>query len=76
MPNVLVRDVEEEILHQLKQLAAANGRSLQNELQVMFRSVAESDFLSDEETAAKIKDGLRGREFSDSAVLLREDRRR
>lgn len=32
--------------------------------------------LSDEETAAQIKKSLRGRVFSDSAVLLREDRSR
>ena len=76
MPNVLVRDVEEMILQKLKAIAAANGRSLQNELQMMLRSFAESDSLSDEETATKIKDSLRGREFSDSATLLREDRDR
>ncbi len=76
MPNVLVRDVEDGILQKLKELAAANGRSLQNELQLIFRSLAESDSLSDEETATKIKDALRGRVFSDSAALLREDRRR
>ncbi len=33
-----------------------------------------NDSLSDEETASQIKDALRGRIFSDSAALLREDR--
>lgn len=76
MPNVLVRDIDAGILQKLKELAAANGRSLQNELQLILRSLAESDFLSDEETAIKIKDSLRGRVFSDSVDSLREDRNR
>jgi antitoxin FitA len=76
MPNVLVRDVEETVLQQLKRRAKENGRSLQNELQQMLRQFVEPDVLSDEETAAKIKESLRGRVFSDSAESLREDRQR
>lgn len=76
MPNVLVRDVEEGILQKLKERAKENGRSLQNELQMIFRYFAEAESDSDEKTAAKIKDSLRGRVFSDSAALLREDRDR
>ena len=76
MPDVLVRDVEEGILTRLKERAKVNGRSLQNELTQVFRSLVENEALSDEETAAKIKKSLRGRVFSDSAALLREDRSR
>lgn len=77
MPDVLVRDIEENVLARLKDRAKQNGRSLQKELKLLFQSLAaQSDYLSDEETALKIKDALRGREFSDSAVLLREDRNR
>lgn len=74
MPNVLVRDVEETILQKLKLRAKENGRSLQNELQTIFRSLVDHDLSSDEETADEIKNRLRGREFSDSAILLRENR--
>jgi hypothetical protein len=63
MPDVLVRDVE-------------NGRSLQNELIQVFRTLVEGDNLSDEIRADEIKNSLRGRVFSDSATLLREDRNR
>ena len=76
MPNVLVRDVEESILQQLKRRAKENGRSLQNELQQILRQFVEPDASSDEETAARIKESLRGRVFSDSVESLREDRRR
>ncbi len=79
MPDVLVRNVEDDILQELKNRAKQNGRSLQKELKMLFSSLAQSNqtqILSDEETAAKIKESLRGREFSDSAELLREDRNR
>jgi plasmid stability protein len=78
MSDVLVRDVEKEILIKLKARAKKNGRSLQNELIQIFRSVVDNETkkLSDKETAAKIRKSLQGRTFSDSAELLREDRRR
>jgi len=76
MPDVLVRNVEDRILIRLKKRAKDNGRSLQNELTQIFRSLAEDEDLSDLETAAKIKKSLRGRVFSDSAASLREDRSR
>jgi len=77
MPDVLVRNVEDDILQELKSRAKKNGRSLQKELQMIFNSFArsgETKNLSDEETASKIKESLRGREFSDSAELLSKDR--
>ncbi len=76
MPNILVRDVEEVTLESLKKLAEENGRSLQTEVQLILRRHVDNDPLSDLEVARKIKEGLRGRKHSDSAALLREDRRR
>lgn len=77
MPNVLVRDVETTILEKIKERAAQNGRSLQTEVQAILRRYVEtSEPLSDSETAAKIKISLQGRNHSDSAELLREDRNR
>lgn len=76
MPDVLVRDVEENVLERLKDRAKQNGRSLQKELKLLFRSFVETDALSSDETAAKIRNSLRGRVHSDSAELLREDRER
>lgn len=76
MPDVLVRDVDQKVLLKLKSRAKKNGRSLQSELLQVFASLTENDGLSDEKTADKIRNSLRGREHSDSAELLREDRRR
>ena len=76
MPNVLVRDVDEKVLEKLKNKAARNGRSLQREVQIILNDAINFEPLSDAEVARKIKDSLRGREHSDSAELLREDRSR
>lgn len=76
MPNVLVRDVDETILTKLKDQAQRNGRSLQSEVLAILTNFVSTNTLSDEETAARIKDALRGRIYSDSAALLREDRAR
>lgn len=76
MPNVLVRDVDEKVLEKLKTKAARNGRSLQREVQIILNEAITFEPLSDLETAKKIKDSLRGRQHSDSAELLREDRNR
>ncbi len=76
MPNVLVRDVDEKVLEKLKTKAARNGRSLQREVQIILNEAISFEPLSDLEVAKKIKDSLRGRQHSDSAELLREDRNR
>ncbi len=76
MPNVLVRDVETEVLEKLKKRAAENGRSLQGEVHFIINYFVESEPLNDIEVARKIKNSLRGRNHSDSAKLLREDRAR
>lgn len=74
MPNVLIRNVDEITLAQLKAQARRNGRSLQNELRTLLTTFAHT--LSDEETATQIKEALRGRVFSDSAAQLRAERAR
>lgn len=76
MPDVLVRDVDEKVLEKLKNKAARNGRSLQREVQIILNEAINFEPLSDAEVARKIKDSLRGRQHSDSAESLREDRNR
>lgn len=76
MADVLVRNVDERLLSKLKKRAGKNERSLQNELLHIFKTIAEDDGMSDERTANRIKNALRGKVYSDSAALLREDRRR
>lgn len=76
MPDVLVRNLDEKVLEKLKTKAARNGRSLQSEVQIILSDAINFEPLSDAAAAKKIKDSLRGREHSDSAILLREDRNR
>jgi plasmid stability protein len=77
MPDVLVRNVDAKVLAKLKERAARNGRSLQKELLLAFDELTRGGgSSSDERTAAKIKNSLRGRTHSDSVLLLREDRQR
>lgn len=76
MPDVLVRGVDSEVLKKLKIRADRNGRSLQNELMDVFRSMAGAESRTDADAAARIKKSLSGRKFTDSSDLLREDRDR
>ena len=74
MPNVLIRDLDEELLARLKARAAENGRSLQTEIHEILRradvlSMAQMRRLSDEWLQK-----LAGTTQSDSAELIREAR--
>ncbi len=76
--NVLIRDIDEEILEKLKKKAAANNRSLQEELKSLLESHAGPDI---EKIRAMARESIRkykaeGRKFSDSTDDIREDRER
>ena len=80
MTDILVRDVPDEILAALKERAARNRRSLQQELlDILHREVR---YDTDRLTALEIADAIRkrleatGRDFGDSTEDLREDRAR
>ena len=77
MPDVLVRDLDQNTLETLKRKAASRGRSLQSEVQAILKEAASRNELSDEASVArKIRAAFRGRKQTDSAELLREDRGR
>jgi plasmid stability protein len=74
MPNVLVRDLDEGVLKQLKAAARAHGRSLQAEIHAVLegasvRSLAETRRVSDQWLRR-----LKTSTHTDSAALIREDR--
>lgn len=76
--NVLVRNIDEETLNKLKKKAAANNRSLQEELKSLLEMHAGPDI---EEIRSMVRDDLEryrkeGRKFSDSTKDIREDRNR
>ena len=74
MANLLIRDLDDDLLKQLKAAAKAHGRSLQAEIhealqRAGIRTVAETRRIS----ARWIK-RLGDRQWSDSSTLIREDR--
>ncbi|MEZ5308895.1 MAG: hypothetical protein R2684_17250 [Pyrinomonadaceae bacterium] len=75
MPDILVRNIDKDLLERLKTRAEQNNRSLQKELIALLNAFVGEQQLSSDETASKIRDSLRGRVHTDSAKLLRADRR-
>lgn len=77
MPDILVREVEETALTKLKERAKANGRSLGSELRMILEQAARQvDMVTARAQAERMTRRLAGREHTDGAGLLREDRLR
>lgn len=74
MPNVLVRDLDDDVLKQLKAAAKAHGRSLQAEIHDVLRRASTRNLAETRRLSAKWLKRLGGRTHSDSAGLIREDR--
>lgn len=78
MAQVLVRDLDPEIVGNLKDRASRNGRSLEAELR-MILSDASRYYERKDKAVRNIKHFrslLKGRSFPDSTDLIREDRDR
>lgn len=76
MPDVLVRNIEEKTLNNLKKRAERNNRSLQAELKSLLELYAGPEL---EETKSMVRDvymryKATGKKFSDSAEDLSKDR--
>jgi antitoxin FitA len=77
MPDVLVRDVDEKVLARLKTRAESHGRSLGSELRVILEQASKQvEMATALELAERMSRKLEGRRHTNSAKLLREDRRR
>lgn len=79
MAQILVRDLDKETVERLKKRARDDGRSLQSEVKHILDQAAYEPKV-DIEKARKMLDEFRkrfkGRKFSDSVELIREDRDR
>lgn len=78
MPDVLIRNIDEQTLNNLKKRAESNNRSLQLELKTILESYGKVEF---EQSKKMIKESIEkykaeGRVFSDSVDLIRENRDR
>jgi plasmid stability protein len=78
MANVFLRDIPEEVLNRLKDMAKAHNRSLQQELRVVLENTAGQTLPDVFQKALELRKELRKKviRFTDSAKLLREDRLR
>jgi plasmid stability protein len=74
MPNVLVRDLDAEVLKQLKAAAKANRRSLQAEIHDVLRRASTRNLAKTRRVSARWLKRLSRSGHSDSAELIREDR--
>ena len=74
MPNILVRDLDEDVLEQLKAAAKANGRSLQAEIHDILRRANTRTLAQTRRLSAQSLKSLQRPNHSDSALLVREDR--
>jgi plasmid stability protein len=79
MAQIMVRDLDPKVVNKLKSQAKKNGRSLQAEVKLVLTRQAHEPTV-DMETASKIlakfRKRFKGKKFSDSAELIREDRDR
>ena len=78
MPNLLIRRLPKEILDQAKKIASMHHRSLQEEIsQLLIETVRlRSGRWSKKADLVRKRLAKPGRQFSDSAKLIREDRSR
>jgi plasmid stability protein len=78
MANVFLRDIPEEVLNKLRDMAKAHNRSLQQELRVVLENTASQTSPDVFQKASELRKELRKKaiRFTDSAKLLREDRLR
>src|SRR5207302_412523 len=74
MPNVLVRDLDDDVLKLLKAAARANGRSLQAEIHDALKRATTRHLAETRRLSTRWLKRLRRSPHSDSAALIREDR--
>jgi len=74
MANVLVRDLDDDVLKQLKAAAKAHGRSLQAEIHDVLQRASTRNLAETRRLSAHWLKRLRHSSQSDSTIMIREDR--
>jgi len=74
MANVLVRDLDDEVLKELKASAKAHGRSLQAEIHDVLERAGTRNLAETRRLSGRWLRRLRRSSHSDSAALIRDDR--
>jgi plasmid stability protein len=78
MANVLIRDIPDEIVNDLKRMAKLHNRPLQQELrEILVRTASQPCLdIARQATEIRLKLTAKNQSFTDSVELLREDRNR
>ena len=76
MADVLVRNLDDEVLKQLKAAAKAHGRSLQAEIHAILHGASTRNLAATRRLSARWLRRLAPRRQSDSTALIRDDRDR
>jgi plasmid stability protein len=74
MANVLIRNLDNNVLKQLKTAAKAHGRSLQAEIHEVLRTASARRVAETRRLSSQWLRRLAGSKQTDSAGLIREDR--
>ena len=74
MANLLVRNLDDDVLKELKAAAKAHGRSLQAEIHDVLRRANTRNLAQTRRLSTKWLKRLSRSSHSDSAALIREDR--
>jgi hypothetical protein len=72
--SVLIRDLEDEVLKQLKAAARTHGRSLQAEIHEVLRTASVRNLAETRRLSTQWLKRLRRAAHADSTDLIREDR--
>ena len=76
MPQLLVRNLDEDTIKRLKALAKQQGRSLQGQVKIVLEEAAMLPVNKVSAIVERWQRRFAGKRFSDSTRILREDRRR
>jgi plasmid stability protein len=74
MPQLLVRDVPQDVVEALKRRAAEHGRSAEAEHRIILDEALRPGRAGFWERAAALREETRGRIMTDSTELIRQDR--
>ena len=74
MANILVRNLDDAVLRQLKSAAKSHRRSLQAEIHEVLRNASTRRLAETRRLSAQWLKRLGGSVHTDSAALIREDR--
>ena len=72
--NLLIRDLDDDVVRQLKAAAKAHGRSLQAEIHDALQRAGTRSLAETRRVSARWMKRLSDRKLSDSSTLIREDR--